>query len=421
MNNFDSNFSRKLMKSFLNEFENKRVLSKNVNTQLFQGKFNGDTGDTIDVKRPHDYRSVETADGDLSAETASPIISGKASATVQNYITVRVDYSEADEAIKLNQLDEVLKPAVTRIVTTLETNFAKFMLRNTALLSGVVGTPVTKWDHVALAGATMDSTGVPTDDGCCYAMNPYTQTKLASDQRSLGGENAKGDANKKATVTENFAGMDVKKANTLAKYTTDVTADRVGTLAANPVVTYLAAKDTMTQQLALSGFGANLKLVPGDVVEITGRYRLNLSTRDTVIDGDGNKVVWTGTVTQEATLDGTGAGTVIVTGPAIYEAEGAYNTVESAPLAGDVVTVLGAASTTFEPNLFWHKNAFTIASVPMKKLHATDSMGETQDGMQLRVTKFSDGVKNQQTIRFDLRPAFGALNPFFAGRSYGTV
>ena len=39
-NNFDSNITRKLMRSFLNAFESERVLSKNVNTQLFQGAFN---------------------------------------------------------------------------------------------------------------------------------------------------------------------------------------------------------------------------------------------------------------------------------------------------------------------------------------------------------------------------------------------
>ena len=51
-NNFDSNFTRKVMRSFLDKFESERVLTKNVNTQLFNGQFNPSTGDTIDVKRP---------------------------------------------------------------------------------------------------------------------------------------------------------------------------------------------------------------------------------------------------------------------------------------------------------------------------------------------------------------------------------
>ena len=87
-NNFDSNFSRKLAKGFLKQFESKRVLSKNVDTQLLEGQFNPSTGDTVDFKRPTDYVSVRTPNGDVSGETKSSIITGKASGVVQDYFTV---------------------------------------------------------------------------------------------------------------------------------------------------------------------------------------------------------------------------------------------------------------------------------------------------------------------------------------------
>jgi len=65
-NNFESNFTREVMKKTLAPFQSSRVLSKNVNTQLFAGKFNPDSGTVIDVKRPTDYTAQETADGDIS-------------------------------------------------------------------------------------------------------------------------------------------------------------------------------------------------------------------------------------------------------------------------------------------------------------------------------------------------------------------
>lgn len=46
-NNFDSNFTRKLAKSFVAGFESERNISKDVNTQLLDGKFAPDTGDTL--------------------------------------------------------------------------------------------------------------------------------------------------------------------------------------------------------------------------------------------------------------------------------------------------------------------------------------------------------------------------------------
>ena len=99
-NNFESNFTRKVMMKVLDRFESNRVLSRNVNTQFFEGAFNPNSGDTVDVKRPTDYKSVRSSTGDITG-SKSDIVTGKASATVQDYITVGVDYNEADEALNM--------------------------------------------------------------------------------------------------------------------------------------------------------------------------------------------------------------------------------------------------------------------------------------------------------------------------------
>ena len=293
----------------------------------------------MDFKRPTDYRSVRTATGDVSGETKSDIITGKAFGQVQNYFTVFVDYDEADEAIKMAQKEELLDmPMMNRIVVDFELDFAAFMLKHTGLLAGTVGTPATTWDHVAEAGAMLQACGVPMDSPWCYAVNPFTQRKLASNQRSLGVQPEVGSANSKAVIAENFAGMRVLTATTLASYTTGTGADRAGTLSANPTVTYVAHKDTMQQTLAVTAFQANLVVAAGETVTITGRPRLNLSTRQQVVDETGAVVLWSGTVVETVTLNGSGAGNLVVTGPAIYEATGQYNTVASAPISGDVIT-----------------------------------------------------------------------------------
>ena len=418
-NDFSSNFNRKIMDSFLDSFQSSRVLTKEVDTQLFQGKFNPSTGESIDVKRPTDFNTVRTPKGDVSGQTKSDIITGKATATVQDYFTAFVDYDEADEAIKMNQLDQLLAPMAKRVVTDFETDYAQFMLKNTGLLSGTVGTALTTWDHVAGMGAIMQASGVPMDGSWCAAVNPFVQRKLASDQRSLGGETGAMSANQRAVISDNFAGMKVMTATTLGSYTTGAGADRTGAVVGTPVATYAAARNTMTQVIGVTGFQANLVVAAGETITVTGRNRLNLSTRKVMIDETGAPILFSATVTETVTLDGSGAGNLTVTGPAIFEATGAYNTVNSAIAAGDVVTLGGAASTIIQPNLFWHKQAFTVASVPIKRLHATDTIATTEDGLQLRVTKDSDFYKNQNQVRIDFRPAYGVMNPFFAGQGFG--
>ena len=423
-NSFESNVTRKLARVFLEKFDSERVLSKNVNTQLLDGKFNPSTGDTVDFKRPTDYKSKRTSSGDISGGTRSDIITGKASGEVQNYFTVDVDYDEADEAIKMDQLDELLAPMATRIKTDLELDFASFMMKNTALKAGSVGTGVTTWDEIAEAGAVMQSTGIPMDQSWYYAVNPFTQRSLASNQRSLGAGGVAGDlvksAHQKAMISENFAGLNVMTATTLSTVTMPTAADLVGALAATPTATYVAHKDSMVQSLSVSDFSASVTIPAGAVIQVTGRDRLNLSTRKVILDASGNPIVWTATLTEDCVLDGTGAGTMLVSGPGIFEANGAYNTVSSALTSGDVVTVLNPSASIVQPNLFWHKQAFAIGSVPIKKLYSTDTIATTEDGLQFRVSKYADGDANKQIVRFDFRPAYAVLNPFFAGQGFGT-
>lgn len=418
-NNFNSNFTRKLMMKVAESFESERVLSKNVDVQTFRGSFNPNTGDTIDIKRPTDYKTTRTATGDMTG-VSSDIITGKASATVQDYITVFVDYDEADEALRMGtDNDRFFNDIARRIVTDLEIDFASFMMKNSGLLAGTVGQGVDSWSEIAEAGALLQSTGVPMNKKWCYALNPYSQVSIANEQRSLGVNPEAGSALRQATVSENFAGMRVMTATTLGSYTTHSVADRAGTVASNPDVTYVTHKDTMKQTIAVSGFGANLQIRAGETVTITGRNRLNLSTRNQIVDAAGAPIVFTGVVTEAVTLSGTGTGNIVISGPAIFEANGAYNTTASAVVSGDVITLGGAASTTYQPNLFWHPDAFSIASVDIKKLYSTDTIYRSQDGLVMRCSKFSDGVTNQQKVRFDLRPAYGVMNPFFAGQGFG--
>ncbi|MCZ6898286.1 MAG: hypothetical protein O7D95_06240 [Betaproteobacteria bacterium] len=424
-NDFDSNITRQLIRVFLEKFESMRVLSKNVDTQLLAGKFNPSTGDTVDFKRPTDYTTFRNPTGDLTAHTPDDIITGKASGIVQDYFTVLVNYDEADEAIKMDQLDELLAPMATRVVTDLELDFADFMMINSGLLAGDYGTAADAWADIADAGAVMKANGVPADEEWFYTVNPFTQAALSEIQRSLGSGGTSGElvsqAHKNATLSDNFGGLKVMTATTLASYTSATTGDLVGAMNGAPDVTYATAKDTMTQVLAVDSFGSFAGSIPaGTVIEITGVNRLNQSTRQPIIDGAGANVVWTAVVVVDSANFSSGAGSLTVSGPGIFEAAGAHNSTDVAIGAANVVTILSADNTLFQPNLFWHKQAFSIGSVPIKRLHSTDTFGETEDGLQFRVSKGSNFTTNVQQVRIDFRPAYAVLNPFFSGQGWGT-
>lgn len=420
-NNLDSNVTRQVARVFLEKFESSRVLTKTVNSQLLSGKFNPSSGSTVDFKRPHDYKTIRTSGGDISGSTKSDIIAGKATGTVQNYFTTATEWGNLEEAIQLDQLDQILAPMAQRIVTDLEVDLAAYMQKNCNLHYGTPGTAIDAWGDVAGANALMESVGVPMEGNRYYVMNPFVSTALANTQSGL----ASGDnmlvntAWQNAQISRDFGGLRALTSSSLKSRTSSDAADRAGTLAADPTVTYVAHKDTMIQNLSVTAFTANAVVKAGDIVTITGRNRLNIATKEVMLDASGAAVLWSGVVTADVTLGASGEGVLAVAGPAIYEATGAYNTVDSAPVTGDVVTILGAASATYQPAMFYHEQAFGIGTVKLPKLYSTDTIATTKDGFSIRVSKYSDGDANKQMVRFDLLPAYATFNPFFAGQGYG--
>ena len=419
-NNLSSNVTRKVARVFLDAFESSRVLTKTVDTQLLSGKFNPSSGSNADFKRPHDYTTIRTSGGDISSSTKSDIISGKATGTVQNYFTAATEWGNVQEALELDQLDQILAPMARRIVTDLEVDFGAYMRKNAALKYGTRGTAVDAWSDVAGAGALLTSIGVPMSAEMYYTMNPFTTIALASAQSGLNAaDTLVRTAWEKAQVSRNFGGMMALTSNAMGSYTSMTGADRAGTLTAAPDATYVTAKDTMTQSIAVTALQASATVKAGDQITIANVYWLNQSTKQPMIDSTGAKVLWTGTVTADVTLNGSGAGTLVVSGPAIYEANGQYNTVDAAPANGAVITVLGATGALYQPNMFYTKQAFGIGTVKLPKLYSTDTIATTEDGFSIRISKYSDGDANSQKIRFDLLPAYATFNPLFAGQGYG--
>lgn len=424
-NDTTSNITRKVMRAFIPAIQKQRVLSKTVNTQVFQGSFNPSSGDYVDIKRPHQYKAKRTATGDISALAANDIIAGKATATVQNYVTVDITWTNKEEALSLDQLEEILRPAAEECVTELETSFCDYMIKNCALSTGSPGTVIDAWSDIASQMSLMKSIGVPM--GEIYSvMNPYTIQNLASAQTGLSADPSRlvQTAWENAQVSTPFAGLRAVTSNSLSTWVSSDAADRDGALNATPTATYLAAKDTMQQTLSVTGLTASATIKAGDIIEFTGtgalaRSFVHQKTHKTIIGADGNPVKWRCTVVEDVTLDGAGEGTITVTGPAIYESGKAYDNISTALISTDAFSILGTASTEYQPNLFYHRDAFAIAFVKLPKLYSTDTVVTTNDGLSMRVSKYSDGDANTQKIRFDLLPAFATMNPFFAGKGFG--
>lgn len=428
-NNFSSNTEKRLAQAFIKNFESARVLTKTVNTQVVSGQsgFTPKTGDTVYVRRPYETLAVESANGDITGLT-NDIVSGQAPVKVQNMITTFADWEVIDQALKMDRMDEIMKPYATRLVTQLEGNLGKFMQQNAGLLSGTPGTPITAWSHVAAFNTLMESMGIPTLDGNAYAvLSPAVRQNLADAQTGLasGDNSLVNEAWKKAMISKDFGGIQAMSSNHIPTYQAGALAGETGTLASAPDQTYVTHKDTMIQTLNLTGLTISTTdaVRPGDQIVITqaGRSRINPHTKEIIFDTAGDEVEYTFTVVTGGDTDGAGAVTVTATCAALNETDGAYNNIATALASGDTFTILGSPNVTYQTSLFYHKDAFSLSTVDIPKLHSTDTVMRSEDGFVIRMSRYANGDANTNKVRFDLLPAYGVLNPAFAGNGFGIV
>lgn len=427
-NNFTSAQTAKVADVIMDEFEGNAVLIKEVDTQLLneEGISEPAFGGSISFQRPMQWRTVETSDGDITAQTPNDIVYGKSTGTVQNMVTVELNWNTVDEAIRARQLKQHLEGIGQYIVATVEKNYSTFMINNSGHTIGTVGTGIDSWDDLMAGKAFFRSIGIRGE--IKNVVNDYTMGKLASLQQGVANmpSNNVRSAWEDAQIPSKVAGISVMSSDMLSNYQSGATTARSGTLSATPTATYASVKDTMTQTLALTGLTASVTnaVRAGDVIEFTGsganaRSHVNALTKQPFTDASGAQLRWRATVLTGGNTDASGNVTVTVSTPAIFEANGQFNNISAALTSGDAFTILGALNTTYKPNISFAKGAFGVGFVRLPKLNSTDTVVTTEQGLSLRVSKGVDVRANKQILRVDALPAFICFNPFRAGRLWG--
>jgi hypothetical protein len=149
-------------------------------------------------------------------------------------------------------------------------------------------------------------------------------------------------------------------------------------------------------------------LTRGTVIQLPGVNSVNPQTREST--GIAADFV--------VTADAVVGATSISISPAIVTS-GAYQNVTASPTTAQPYVIVGAASTSYKTNIGFHKDAFTLAMVPMYK--PMDGMGarvsqKTHKGFTIKVTDFYDGVNDNGVMRLDVLFGWAATYPELAVR-----
>ena len=382
--------------------ENMCSFAPNVNRD-FEDEFGGNMargyapGATINIKRPprYTYRAGRVAVPQATVESTVPL-------TVSQGGT-DINFNSLERTLSLTALSDKLTAAMAPVANEIDRqglSLARFTTYNTLNPAGAL--PTTQAAAVAAmtdVNTRLDIMAAPVKDGRrSFCMGP-----------ALNG-----------AMVQGFAGLFNMSERINGQYRTGYMQDSFGLrpMMDQNVDTHVNGAATATNINGAGQTGSAITVVAvaggtltrGTVIQLPGVNSVNPQSRtDTGVPMDF-------VVTQDALV---GATTINIS-PAIVTS-GAFQNVTASPTTAAPYVIRGAASTAYKANIGFHKDAFTLAMVPLFQPPARGVLSSEQmsyNGFMLRVVQFYDGVNDNCIFRIDVLFGYAATYPELACKFY---
>lgn len=394
--------------------KNNLVWGKNVSTRYSKefGNKAMQIGDTFTIRRPTEFITSNGA-----TFVNQDVVTGSATVTIDKQRHIGITWQPTDGPLKVDDLlnDSVLNGQMAQIAQLIESDIANEALE----FPNWVGTPgqtVNSASDFLVAPQRLDEEAVPTSDriGIMPPADFYAVGGSFTTQTYYGNDiNDKVLNNMKLPM---IGSIQPHMAQTVVSLTTGdrTEADSTGikVAGANQSVNYADVKDGYTQTINLDGMGAGDTVSRGEVFTIANVFAVNPRTKAT------QTYLRQFVVLADATADSTGAITLTIANPIIaatgadetLRTNQAYQTVNSVPSNDAVVTFLGAASTTYNLNIAYHKDSIQLCFVKPTRPHNGDYSYATdaETGVTIRVWAFSNGSSDTHQVRVDV--LYGLVN-----------
>jgi hypothetical protein len=374
----------------------------------FDKKINGyEVGDTITVRKPTDFtvRSTITA-------SAQDVQEAKTSIQVNQIAGVDFAFTSQQLTLNIGDLAErVIRPAMVQIANQIDVQVMS-LYKDIPQWVGTPGTLIQSFAGFAKGPQNLDQRSVPQDMRSAV-LAPADYWAMAGSQTALFNNSINGQSYRRGRIGE-VGGMDTFMSQNAPTFTTGPMGGTPLVNGANQNTTY-DLTGTNTQSLITDGWtaAAAARVVVGDVFTIAGVFDVNPVTKATL------PILKQFVVKANGSSDGSGNLTLTIA-PQIITS-GAFKNCSVAPADNAALTFVGTANTGYTNNLFFHKNAFALVTVPMKKPPgAVDVSRQSKNGLSVRVIPFYDGVNDNSTWRLDVLYGTKTIDPRLAVRVSGT-
>lgn len=348
-------------------------------------------GQTINIKKPprYMYRAGRVAVPQATVESTIPLTLSQGGTDL--------NFNSIERTLSLTKLEEKLQAAMAAIANEIDRQglqMARYNTFNTLNPTGAL--PTTQ--ALAIAAVTdcnrrLDEMGAPRDKQRGFVMGP-----------ALNGAAIQGFAglfNGQDKITKQFgSGMMVDSLG--LAYAMDQNVDTHTNGAC--VATNISGAGQTGSNITVASISTGT-LTKGTVITLPGVFAVNPQSRTST------GVLAQFVVTSDVAV--TASPVAIPLSPALVTS-GAFQNVTASPTTGQPFVIIGSASTNYQTNVAFHKDAFTLAMVPMWAppggKGVIDVAQETYKGYSIKVTEFYDGVNDNSIMRLDV--LFGWASPY---------
>lgn len=351
-------------------------------------------GQTINIKKPprYTYRAGRVAVPQATAESTVPL-------TLQQGGT-DLNFTGIERTLSLQQMSQKLQAAMATVANEIDRQGLDLARVATFNCLGTPGTPPTT-QALALAAATslnqrLDEMAAPRDKMRSLITNPALNGAMVQGFAGL--------FNNSRTLSDQYqSGLLVDALGLAYAMDQNVAVHTNGTQAV--VGTNVNGAGQTGSNITVVGLGGTI--TKGTKITLPGVFAVNPQSRQS-----------TGTLMQfTVTADVAAAATVLPISPAIVTS-GAFQNVTASPTNGAAFTIFGTASGSYSANVAYHKDAFTLAMVPMyappSGKGVIDVAVQSYKGMNIKVTEFYDGVNDNYIMRLDVLFGWAATYPELA-------
>lgn len=406
-----------IAKEMLVLLENNLVLGSLVNRAYeaeYAKKVNGyAVGATVEVDRPVRFQTRRNT----MVAAPSNSISSTVGIVVNQTTGVDLQFSTTDLTLNVSRFSEkYLKSAAMQMANDVDM-FIAGLYSNVWNWVGTPGTAITTIPGFNKAPQRLDEMSVPKGERVGY-LSPADNYGILGNLTGLFVQGVNKTALEKAKLPP-ISNVDLYDSQNVGILTTGTHAGTALVNGSTQATAFTGGKDyNNSQALNLKGFTASSNGVAavGEVFTIAGIFAVNPVSKQVMPYLQQFTII---ALPGGANSDSSGHLTATVSPQLIIS--GAYQTVSADTTDGNAITWMGAASTTYNQNLVFDRDAFALCTVPLA-LHdgMVNPSRETHKGLSIRVVPYYDGTNDLGNWRMDMLFGGKAIYPDLATRLSGT-